>query len=63
MKTRVVHSESKNSWKIIGTILGGRYNYARVDYLVIDDDAIDAVEKADAYRRALRISKMFNEEN
>ena len=60
--TEVKHSGSNNAWKIIGTALGGRYNIARVDYLIFEHEGVNAVEKAEAYKRACRISRMFNME-
>ena len=31
---KVKHSESKNSWNIIGTALGGRYKISKCDYII-----------------------------
>ena len=63
MKTKVVHSQKNNAWKIIGLRPGGIYNYARVNYPVYNDkEGINAIEKAEAYKRANKISLMFNME-
>jgi len=61
IKTKVVHSESKPAWNIIGTTLGGKYKIARVPYLVeTGSDIIDAREKAEALEHANFISFCFN---
>tara|TARA_R110002051_G_scaffold308116_1_gene379526 strand:+ start:19160 stop:19351 length:192 start_codon:yes stop_codon:yes gene_type:complete len=33
---KVVHSQSKNAWNIVGTIAGGKYKIARCPYDQID---------------------------
>jgi len=40
IKTKVVHSQSKTAWNIIGERLGGKYKIARIPYLVVDDSEI-----------------------
>ena len=32
MKTKVVHSQSKNAWNVVNTELGGKYKIARIPY-------------------------------
>jgi len=61
IKTKVVHSESKTAWNIVGTTIPGKYKIARIPYLVTGDEIIDFVEKAESLSHALFISKCFNE--
>jgi hypothetical protein len=60
--TRVVHSESKNAWNVIGTKIGGRYKIARVPYDKIGTMGTDYNEKDKmvAYEYAVFISTCFN---
>lgn len=63
IKTRVVHSESKQAWNIIGTIPGGQYKIARVPYLLIgDNEILDTLAKNKALEYALFISNCFNKD-
>jgi len=34
LKTKVVHSESKSAWNIVGTALGSTYKIARIPYFI-----------------------------
>lgn len=60
LNTRVVHSESKTAWNVVGTRLGGRYKIARVPYIVTGNDLFDEREKKEAYELAVFISTSFN---
>lgn len=61
IKTKVVHSESKTAWNVIGESLGGKYKIARIPYLVIKDlEITNTLRKAEALNHALFISKCFN---
>jgi hypothetical protein len=60
IKTKVVHSESKNAWNVIGTSLGAKYKIARIPYLTTGNEIIDATEKSEALRHAKFISECFN---
>lgn len=60
IKTRVVHSQSKAAWNIVGTILGGKYKIARVPYIVINDEKIDEINRSEAFEHAEYISYCFN---
>lgn len=63
IKTRVVHSESKQAWNIIGTIPGGQYKIARVPYLLIgDNETLDTRAKNEALEHAQFISDCFNKD-
>ena len=41
VKTKVVHSQTKSAWNVIGTDLGGKYKIARVPYVTIDDEFLN----------------------
>jgi hypothetical protein len=61
IKTRVVHSESKPAWNVIGTELGGKYKIARVPYICTgQNETLDIREKQEAYELATFISTCFN---
>ena len=60
IKTKVVHSQSKPAWNIIGQ-LGGKYKIARIPYLVVDDSEILTTKnKHEALVHAQFISQCFN---
>ena len=61
MKTKVVHSQSKSAWNVVGTELGGNYKITRVPYLVGVCEHIDAKNRGDAYKIAEFISKKLKE--
>jgi hypothetical protein len=60
IKTKVVHSQSKSAFNVIGTELAKKYKIARVPYLVTDNEIINTREKAEALLHAEFISKCFN---
>jgi len=60
IKTKVVHSESKQAWNVIGTSLGNKYKIARIPYLTIGNEIIDTIEKSEALKHAKFISACFN---
>lgn len=65
IKTKVIHSESKPAWNVIGTKLGSKYKIARCPYIVSEgtDDTtikINLREKAEALVNAGFISWCFN---
>jgi len=60
IKTKVVHSQSKSSWNIVGTGLSGKYKIARIPYVVSGNEICDAREKAEALHHAEFISFCFN---
>jgi len=59
--TKVVHSNSKPAWNIVGTVVGGQYKWARVPYNVCDHDALDTKFKHEALLLAEFISKQINQ--
>jgi len=60
IKTKVVHSESKPAWNVIGTKFGGKYKIARITYYVFDDEILATREKNEALEHAEFISYCFN---
>jgi hypothetical protein len=60
IKTRVVHSESKDAWNIIGENIGNKHKIARVPYLIIKNEVHDTLAKNEALNHALFISRCFN---
>jgi len=60
IKTRVVHSQTKSAWNIIGDTLGGKYKIARVPYLCIADQDISDRNRIEAFEHATFISYCFN---
>lgn len=62
IKTKVVHSESKSAYNVVGTSLGGKYKIARVPYLVEKhlSDEWNNKEKDEAKLHAEFISFCFN---
>lgn len=60
IKTKVVHSNSKTAWNVIGTKVGGKYKIAVVPYVVCGNEIIDTKEKAEALLHAEYISRCFN---
>ena len=63
MKTKVVHSQSKLAWNVIGTEWGLKYKIARVPYEQCDNEILNTKFKNEALEIALHISesmKTFN---
>ena len=61
IKTKVVNSQSKTAWNIIGEQVGGKYKIARIPYLVVEDcEALTTKNKYEALLHAQFISKCFN---
>lgn len=60
IKTKVVHSETHNSWNIVGTQIGRKHKIARVPYNVSDSEILNTREKAEALHHATFISECFN---
>lgn len=64
IKTKVVHSESKAAWNVVGTSWGDKYKIARIPYHVYlgdGNDTYNTICKAEALEHAQFISKCFNE--
>lgn len=60
IKTKVVHSQTKTAWNVIGTKLGGKYKIARVPYLVTGNEGISSRERKEALELAEFIAYCFN---
>ena len=60
IKTRVVHSQTKSAWNIVGQSLGGKYKIARVPYLVMDSQNLSDGNRQEAFAHAEFISHCFN---
>ena len=60
IKTRVVHSQTKSAWNIVGETLGGKYKIARIPYLVFDNPKLSDINRLEAFKHAEFISHCFN---
>lgn len=60
IKTKVVHSQSKHAWNIVGTTLGGKYKIARVPYHVSTCQVLSEKYLEEAREHAEFISFCFN---
>ena len=60
IETKVVHSESKPAWNVVGTKLGGKHKIARVPYVPSLDEDTDSRNMSEAFKHAEFISFCFN---
>ena len=60
IKVKVVHSQSKPAWNIVGTTLGCKYKIAQVPYLPSDDIRLHEMNMVEAHEHASFISDCFN---
>lgn len=60
IKTRVVHSQTKSAWNIVGQNLGAKYKIARVPYLALDYQEGSDRNRIEAFKHAEFISYCFN---
>jgi len=60
IKTKVVHSQSKNAFNVVCMSLGVKYKIARVPYFLCGHAEIDENEKQLALNHAEFISFCFN---
>ena len=60
IKTKVIHSESKLAYNVVGVTLGKKYKIARVPYFESSDEVISKREKEEAFNLAEFISFCFN---
>ena len=60
VKTKVVHSQTKSAWNIVGESLGGKYKIARVPYFVLDNQELSDKNRTEAFEHATFISHYFN---
>ena len=57
MKTKVVHSQSKNAWNVVSEEWSGKYKIARIPYNQFDNDILNTRWKHEALEIAMHISK------
>jgi len=63
-KAKVMHSESKDAWNVIGTVLGGRWKIARFPYLQIEGSQdYNEKEKIEQYSNAMLLADAINTTN
>jgi hypothetical protein len=60
IKTKVVHSQSKSAWNVIGTTLCGKFKIARVPYIKCNDSEATDINNLEALKHAEFISWCFN---
>jgi len=60
IKTKVVHSQTKSAWNVIGESIGKKYKIARVPYLIIDNVELTERNRLEAFSHAEFISYCFN---
>ena len=59
-KTKVVHSQSKSAWNVIGQTMPGKYKIARLPYVCCDDKVVEEINRLEALEHAQFISHCFN---
>ena len=60
IKTKVVHSQTKSAWNVVGTTLSGKFKVARVPYCCTDNQVISDKNRIEAFEHAEFISYCFN---
>lgn len=60
IKTKVVHSQSKAAWNVIGAKLGGKYKIAQIPYVPSFDVDVIGQNSDEAKTHAEFISYCFN---
>ena len=60
LNTRVVHSQSKSAWNIIGCNTGFKYKIARIPYYVTENEQTTEINRLEAYEHAEFINYAFN---
>jgi len=60
IETKVVHSESKPAWNVVGTNIGKKYKIARVPYFTGSTEEVDKINRIEAKNIADFISYCFN---
>ena len=58
--TKVVHSQTKSAWNVIGTTPGLKYKIARIPYVCTDSETSTERERVEARKHAEFISYCFN---
>lgn len=60
IKTKVVHSQSKSAWNVIGDSPGSKFKIARVPYVLSPSEELNALNRKEAFHHAEYISFCFN---
>lgn len=60
INTKVVHSQSKPAWNVVGTKLACKYKIARCPYPICKDKEVTEKEREEALNLAKYISFCFN---
>lgn len=60
IKVKIVHSQTKSAWNIVGETLAGKYKIARVPYIPVCLDGTNDRERKEAYEHAEFIAYCFN---
>ena len=63
IKTKVIHSETKPAWNVVGIKLGGKYKICRVPYIITENEKLNVMNKNEALEHAEYISSCFNNSN
>lgn len=61
IKTRVIYSQTKSAWNVVGYSFGGKYKIARVPYIVMENPNISNRNREEAFEHAEFISHCFNQ--
>lgn len=61
IKTKVVHSQTKPAWNVVGISIPGKHKIARCPYEIIEgSETLDTRERKEAFEHATFISNCFN---
>ncbi len=60
IKTKVVHSQSKDAWNVISAKLGSKYKIARIPYVPAEKPDLRDRQRVEAFELANFISFCFN---
>ena len=63
IQTKVVHSQTKSAWNVVGVSLGAKYKIARIPYMTDANEVLDARNRTEAFEHAEFISFCFNNSN
>ena len=60
IKTKVIHSQTKSAWNVVGDNIGSKYKIARIPYVNTQDEGISSRNRIEAFEHANFISFCFN---
>jgi len=60
IKVKIIHSQSKPAWNIVGTKLGAKYKIARIPYVSGTDEITANNNRQEAFEHAEFIAYCFN---